>query len=91
MENGSLLGVLALFTIGSALVAGIAYFAYFLKDPKNRASAYGAFVSNVKSASTDRRERAGTHADGLAPIKQRLDHSVASAHPDDPARVIPAR
>lgn len=83
MGSEWIIGALAFVTIGFVIAISIYHFGTFLKDPRNRGAAANV-AAGGKSATTSVAEDApsGTFHDRT--LKQRLDDSEASAHPDDP-------
>ena len=82
MDPGLTIGLLAAFTIGSALLVMLLQGGSFLRDPENRFHLKNVFSRHGKSATAT--------AEGLVPagtsepLKSRLDSSIASAHPIAP-------
>lgn len=83
MDPGIIIGVLAVFTIGSVLLLSIGHFGFFLRDPKNRFQ-----VANILAGGESAVTVAGRSDPSVsnAPLKTRLDQSIASSHPADPAQ-----
>ena len=80
MDPTFLIGGLAVFTIGAAVVALVLHYGNFLRDPANM-----DVTKNVLQDGTCASTSAGESLPGDTTLKQRLDGSVASQHPDDPA------
>lgn len=83
---GSLIGILAIATLLLVLFFGIWHFSSFLRDPANRSHAKNTLVDDGKSATTEASEGQHGRAHAGSTLKERLDRSIASAHPDDPER-----
>ena len=80
MNPDYIIGVLAFVTIGAVLIMAIGHFGSMMRDPRHRKAAANV-LGGGRSAST----QAGIDAPGDTTLKERLDASVASQHPDDPA------
>ena len=82
MDPGIIIGTLAVFTIGSVLLISIGHFGFFLRDPRNRFQVQN-ILADGPSATTIAAEQ--DPAVSSMPLKTRLDASIASSHPADPA------
>lgn len=80
MGSGLIIGVLALFTIGSVLLFAVIHFGQFLRDPKNRSHASNIIKDGPSATATAER----ADPEGSVPLVARLDGSIASAHPAGP-------
>ena len=83
MSPDWIIGALAFVTIGLVIALSIYHFGTFLKDPQNRGHAHNALVAGGESATSKTRKEGPDHAQGRT-IKERLESSSASMHPDDP-------
>lgn len=83
MDSQWIIGALAFFTIGAVIAISVYHFGTFLKDPRNRGAAANV-AGGGKAASTRVTEQAPAGSYHDRNLKERLDDSKASAHPDDP-------
>jgi hypothetical protein len=83
MSSDWIIGALAFVTIGLVIVFAVYHFGYWLKDPRNRGAALNVAQGGESATTRVQREAsAGSYNDRS--IKERLDGSHASSHPDDP-------
>ena len=81
MDPGIIIGALAVFTIGSVLLISISHFGFFLRDPKNQFHVANILAGGEGATSVAARSDPAVSS---APLKTRLDQSIASSHPANP-------
>ena len=85
MDPGTLIGALALGSIGIVLLASVWHFAKFLRQPENLDHAKNIFVTDGKAAATVTAEQAAPGSQLAKPLSVRLDQSIDSQHEVDPS------